>query len=363
MEKKRLKVAIIGAGLAGLSCAHELERHDIETVIFEQNSYIGERMSHVAAMMQLLDRPVKNPIDYIKSEFKISLKPLNFVNRIVHYSSNKKLIIKGDNLGFLLLRSKDELDLKVQLYSQLKNTKILFNKHVKYHEIQNEYDYVVIASGESSSSKEMGCWIEWFTSKVKGAVILGDFDPNAIYMWVNKDYCREGYAYLTPFSKKRACIALIVPNTTQTEIEHYWQSFLLAENINNVKVEEFGLEHPCGYVYPHKVDNIYFAGITGGSIDPLLGFGILNSITMGAMAGRSIATGEDYEHLIDSCMQKNKDLYEFRKAYNKLSNRGLDALISFIGLPIIKQLIYFTPINIVNTGGNIIRFLKTKKKH
>jgi len=36
-----MRVAIIGAGLAGLSCAHELERYGVSPVIFEKNSYIG----------------------------------------------------------------------------------------------------------------------------------------------------------------------------------------------------------------------------------------------------------------------------------------------------------------------------------
>jgi len=32
-----MKVAIVGAGLSGLSCAIELERHKIKPVIFEKN--------------------------------------------------------------------------------------------------------------------------------------------------------------------------------------------------------------------------------------------------------------------------------------------------------------------------------------
>ena len=36
--QKMIKVAVIGAGIAGLSCAIELERHGITPVIFEKNT-------------------------------------------------------------------------------------------------------------------------------------------------------------------------------------------------------------------------------------------------------------------------------------------------------------------------------------
>lgn len=44
-----MKIAIIGAGLAGLSCAIVLEKQGIIPDIFEKTGFIGDREPHVGA--------------------------------------------------------------------------------------------------------------------------------------------------------------------------------------------------------------------------------------------------------------------------------------------------------------------------
>jgi len=76
-----VKVAIIGAGIAGLSCAHELERHGIEPVIFEKNDVVGEIFPHVSVIMQIFNRPVRDPLKHLAEKYNIELQPINrFIN-------------------------------------------------------------------------------------------------------------------------------------------------------------------------------------------------------------------------------------------------------------------------------------------
>lgn len=356
-----MKVAIIGAGVSGLSCAHELEKHGINAEIYEINSYIGEQHPHVSAILEIIHRPIKDSVKYFSKQLGIDIKPLNTVNTIIHNSPNRKTTIKG-NFGYLFLRDKQGMNLKLQIYSQLKNTPVFFNQPGDYVPLSKQYDYVVIANGDSNFTEELGCWNERVKTYVRGATVWGDFDPNTLVVWINKDYCKNGYAYLTPYDNKRASVALVVTEVNEKEVDPYWKLFLDTENFTYNIIEEFTLEHKSGHVYPHKLDNLYFAGDAGGVIDPFLGFGQMSSVTMGVMAARSIAQGKDYEKLISNIVKNNIRLMNFRKLYDRTTNFGYDILMTSVGIPGLKHVLYHTPLNIVKIGGFIAGLFPDKEK-
>jgi digeranylgeranylglycerophospholipid reductase len=349
-----LKVAIIGAGIAGLACAHEFERLGVTPIIFEKDNTIGEQISHVGAIMEIISRPIKNPLKYVKNEFGIIINPINPLNTVIQKSPNKTTTIKG-NLGYLLNRSKEPDDIKVQIYSQLKNTKIIFSTYADIDSLTKEFDYIIVANGLNDFTSELGCWNNWIYATIKGAVILGDFDPNTFIVWINKNYCKNGYAYLAPFSNKRASLNLFINDTNFEEIDYYWELFLNTENLKPVIVEEFKINHHSGYLYPYKVGNVLFAGNSGGALEPFLGFGVYNSIYMGVMAAQAIVQNKDYETLITPIINKNKQLYALRKKFNKLSNTDYDLLIASAGLPIVKQVMYYTPLNVIKLASFFLR--------
>jgi len=359
-----VKVAIIGGGLSGLSCAHELERHGISPVIFHRNGYIGDQYSHISVLLEIQHRPIKDAIKYIKKNFDISITPVNTVNTLTHYSPNRKTVIKG-NFGFFLKRGRDKDSLPMQLFSHLKTSKINFNTYGDIDPLAKEFDYVVVANGNTVFTNQLGCWYPTIKTYIRGAVLLGDFDPNNLIMWINKDYCKNGYAYLSPFNSKKASVILVVTDVNEKEIDHYWKAFLDYENINYTIVEEFKQAHDTGFAYPHKVDNIYFVGNAGGAIDPFLGFGQLNSIEMGVMAARSIANGDDYERLLKHVTKHNQQLYQMRKAFNTADNDTYDSLLASIGFPGIRHLLYNTRFDVVKNFARIYRLkekLENRKK-
>jgi len=47
---------------------------------------------------------------------------------------------------------------------------------------------------------------------------IGDFDPNNLIMWINKDYCKNGYAYLSPFNSKKASVILVVTDVNEKKL-------------------------------------------------------------------------------------------------------------------------------------------------
>jgi flavin-dependent dehydrogenase len=278
----------------------------------------------------------------------------------VHHSPNKTTVVKG-NLGYFFERSKSSMDMKNQMYSQLKDTKIMFSTYGDYSILAKEYDYVVVATGNGKFTKELGCWLEHVNTYVRGAVVLGDFDVNALVVWINKSYCKNGYAYLTPFNNHKAVLVLIVTDVDEKELDLYWELFLNTENIKYTIVEEFKLNHRTGSAYPQRVENIFFTGNAVGAIDPFLGFGIINSIITGVMAARSITENKDYEDLIKWPTEKNKQLFEFRKIYEKLNNKDYDIMIGSLKIPGVK-LMYYAPLNVVKYGASALSIINRKNK-
>ncbi len=349
-----MKVAIIGAGISGLSCAYTLEKYGITPIIFERNSFIGEQWAHVGLTLKVFHRPINDVVKFFKNQFDIKINPLHSINTIIHHSPNKNIAIKG-NFGYSFYRGKEPYSFKKQLHSHLKKTKIVFNTFADYKELCKKYDYVVIANGSNIFTEELGCWQTWLTAEAIGAIVLGDFDPATIEMWINKDYCNSGYAYLAPINEKKAVLILAITNIVKEQAKEYWELFLYTENINYKIVEEFQVSHKKpGFAYPHAINNILFAGNAGGAIDPFLSFGQIDSVIQGCLAAKAIAKGKDYDILLKSVTKNHLRIHEFRKAFNRLENSDYDKLVSLISSPGFKQFFYDTPFNVVKAGGVLL---------
>lgn len=355
-----MKIAIIGAGLSGLACAYEFEKHGEKPVVYEKNSFIGEQAYHIASFLEITHRPIKDVLKYMKKKYDIEIKPLNTIHTIIQKSPKKTTKIKG-NLGYLVLRGRGEEDLKQQIFSKLNHTEVKFNQNIHYDKLKKQYDHIIIATGDPSMTNELGCWNEWFQGYERCATVLGDFDENTIIMWIDKKYCKKGYAYLAPYDSHKAFISLVVSDVNEKEVDYYWKEFLYTENLRLTMVDEFKIPHSSGYAYPHKIDNMYFTGNAGGATDSFLGFGQFNAITMGIMAARSIINGEDYEMLIKDIVKRNKQYYHLRKEFNDLRNRHYNHLMGLVGKPGIKHVLYHSPINVLKSGSAYMKHKYRKK--
>ncbi|WP_432661815.1 NAD(P)/FAD-dependent oxidoreductase [Wukongibacter baidiensis] len=355
-----MKVAIIGAGVAGLSCALELEKYGVKPVVYEKNNFIGEMHPHVTAIFDVIVRHLKNQredmIDYFKYQLDKDIEPLNPIYSVVHNSPRNQSIIRG-NLGYFFKRGREKDGLKCQLYSQLRDTKIIFNNLADYDKLSKAYDKVIVATGNTNFTKELGCVYTLFSSMVRGAIVLGNFDPTRLIMWINQDYCKNGYAYLTPFNKKKATLVLITNDVNDEQMDYYWNKFLFEEDIKYTIVEEFKLKHETGYIYPNRVGNIYLVGGARGGIEPFLGFGQMNSLTAGTLVARAIAEGKDYDKLLKTIDSGIRKMIDFRRVYNRMNNKGYDIFVPTIGLPGVKQLIYDTNLDIAKIGGSVLGIL------
>lgn len=336
-----MRVAIIGAGLSGLSCAIELEKHHIRPVIFEMRAHIGESIDYALIWPRIVNMPIMDPLKYFKKQYGLQLMPINNIKKIIMYSPKAKATERG-SLGYIFRRGYSKDALEHQLLNYL-NTPITFNKYAEIEDIANEFDFVVAATSNSIISKKLGLWTDTFNAHSRIATIVGRFKPAEIIMWLNTDYAKNGFCYLVPKSDKEACMVMIINGITSYELDYYWKKFLLTENIQYYISGTTDAEHDCGFCQPRQKGNVLLVGNCAGLTDDFIGCGSLNAIESGILAARAIVYGNDYNTLTQPIFDDIQKIHEHRKALNTLDNSKLDFLIGALDIPIIKNIIYNNP--------------------
>lgn len=342
-----MKVAIIGAGTSGLSCAIELERNGINPVIFERNDFIGEYHPHVSAFLGLITRPVPDPIKYINKRLGINLKPLNEFRKVIHYSPNNQVTVSG-SLGYFMIRGKELNSVKNQLYAQI-SSKVQLGCFVRPEDLEKEFDYVVVADGHWGAPTRYGIWQEIMRTWVKGGIFEGDFADDTLQMWLDNELTKGVYIYSAPYSKNKAVIAHVVQNIEHEELNDYWHRFLESRGILKRfnMLETWELPHHAGTVTTNRVRNVYFTGAAGGSVEPFLGFGQFNAMISGMRTGRSISKGLDIDALMTDIRKKSQQLIALRPLLNAATNRDFDLLLTIMKVPGLRTMVYRTDIDII----------------
>lgn len=356
MEAGELKVAVVGAGPSGLACALELERWGIKPVVYERCHRVGHPAEMVHAFLHLAYRPVTDQLAYLAEKCHLPLMPLNILHTIHMHSCSHRTVLHSRRFGYLIARGRQPCSLERQLAARLRSP-ILLETPADALTLSRHFDAVVAATGNSSIARALGYWQELSNVTVKGAVVLGRFDPTALHIFFDTTYAGKGFGYLAPFDRGRACLLLSVGGIGGNEMDDHWEMFLEAEKLHYPVVEIFEQQFHAGRVTRQRQDNIFLVGNSGGFTDNLLGLGLFSGLISGVLAARAIAFDLDYEALVKPLLRHIDRLNDLRLALDHLDNRGLNRLVCFLGLPGVKHLIYNSSFDIVRRSHRLIERL------
>ncbi|ACV64138.1 Dehydrogenase (flavoprotein)-like protein [Desulfofarcimen acetoxidans DSM 771] len=355
-----MKIAIIGAGLAGLACAIECERLGIIPDVFERDESVGWPWPCTVHWLNVLQRQMGDIRESLREKYRLDLKPINELRTLKMKSPNKETSIEG-KLGNIMTRGKHRESVENQLFTLLKKTPVYFNRAADYKELSKKYDYVVVATGKDTAAKEMGLWIDYGVVHLRGGLVFGTFESTSSTVYFNTRYAGQGYARLAPWSSTQAIIGLCNIGCSEYEMDRLYTNFLEEENLAHLEFYyKFSLPiFSTGRVSNFKSGNVLLVGRSAGLTERLLGTGAVEALISGILAARAMIQDLDYESLVRPLQKHVENISAIRAPYENLDNEGLDRLVAMINTPGIKQAIYNTGINFIDMAGGILNKIKS----
>lgn len=352
----------MGAGAAGLMCAYELGRLGYNSDVYEIQEKIGGRgFDHTLAWMNIVYKPMVDPIGFIKKKYDLNVKPMGEVRRVVFKSKNNSAVLDG-KLGYIHLSGPDERSIYYKIYPHIKNANFKFAETPNFRELNQNYDHVVMANGYTELSELMGLWNTDVAGFVRGATVYGNFDPNTIYMWFNTEYAQHAYAYFIPWNNRKGSITLNMLETTVHGAEICWKRFLNDINWNMEIAEIWETIHSLGHVDKYFYDNIILTGAAGGFLDPLFAFGNLESLDSGGAAARHIAGTSNYLDEIKFWRQRNNKSLVLRRYIDKFTNDDFDKMLDYLKTPMFRTLAVHSGLNVVSILSMFIKQIVDPEK-
>ena len=332
-----MDVAIMGAGLSGLSCAIELERHGIHPTVFEKRAQVGDRFINGEIFAGIFSRPVMDEVRYLAEKHQIYVKPPSNIDELALYSSKQQATLKGP-IGFVSIRGRHDESLENQLARQVQS-KVYFNVDKSYEELLREFTHVVVATGDAEYVKKIQSFEVGLTVTLTGATVEGAFSRTRAICWFDNRFApHTGYGFLIPFSEKEATLVLAYPeykDVSAYDRDELWKRFKarasrdLEQSLKVTDTFEVN-EYTMGIAESPRIGNTLFVGNCFGAMMPLTGFGQFASMLTGIYAAQDICGIGKYENLTQPLRSSYYNSLALRRFVESLDNDGIDKVIALL---------------------------------
>lgn len=353
------RVLIAGAGLAGCSAAISAfdEGHEIVVIESKKRESIVNGSTSFEAFQNLTSRG--DAIDHLEG-FGIHVKP--------EYPYNGARIIgpEGNDVDFRMKRShgyfirrggKGSLDEHMIKILESRGMDIRFETRLKRADpggnvtyqgpegsISKKFDSIIGADGLGTT---VGKGIVKPLSREDVAVGIGyqfkgdhGFEPGIAECYLGSRLCPGEYAYVLPTEDEITIVTTMRPHLMKNGAspEDYLERFVtlpsIEERIGNARIiNRISGGVPVTSGGPLGGGKILLAGEAARLTDPILGFGMVNAIISGVMAGGSVGSDDPlgiYELSIEDAIIKDlRSRIRVRKdLVDRANDRTLDRIIN-----------------------------------
>ena len=300
------KVAVVGAGIAGTTCARELHDLGHEVEIFEMLS--PDKATRPKQM--------EGSVNFLQNIPEIETD--HHLKKMIMHSPNIAVSLKG-KIGYLYeVGGENGIEAKNRRNIE-KLLPIHYSTRIRNpQQLKDKFQIIVAADGYLSSiAKTSGLHLSKKPIRIGvgvGYTVKGDFDPELIEIWLGTYFSSQGYAYVIPFSQHEASLVStsIGQNMNQTTYKDRLKG-LAKQRGWELKNEWVDFESWYDFSSYTK-NNLFIIGNAGSFTDPAFGFGLKWAIKSGKLCATAIHENINYDQLI-----RKKLLPEF-EAYKPLRN-------------------------------------------
>jgi flavin-dependent dehydrogenase len=326
-----MKIAVVGAGIAGTTCARELYKLGHEVEVFEMS----------ARDKATRPRQMEGSINLLQNI--PAIEPTSHMKKILLHSPNVTASLNGKVGFFYEVGGKNGVDAKAR-----KNTEellpILYSTRIESkNQLQNEFQVIVAADGyRSALAKNAGFFDSRTPNRIGvgvGFTVKGDFDPELIEIWLDNHLSSHGYSYIIPFSEHEASLVSASIGKTINNASYVQRLKELAQ-LRKWELQDEWVDFESWHDFSsYAHENLYVIGNAASLTEPAFGFGLKWAIQSAKLCARALSENIDYNHLVRKELLPELESFEgMRKFFDNAETEDYDKFVQTFKNPLVKKM-------------------------